>query len=86
MKTVQQQGGKREPKRGTKPIFSPQFDPHRSFTPTTSFEFALPCTFTAARGIFSLGNSSIVKTKSCNKKVVNSYPVSLNGTEFLSLL
>jgi hypothetical protein len=84
MKTVQQQGGKREPKRGTKPIFSPQFDPHMSFTPTTSFEFALPCTFTAH--IFSLGNSSLVKTKPCNKKLVNSYPVSLNGTEFLSLL
>jgi hypothetical protein len=45
------------------------------------------CTFTAGGGhIFSLGDSSLVKTKSCNKKLVNSYPVSLNGTEFLSLL
>jgi hypothetical protein len=70
MKTVQQKGGKRELKRGTKPIFSPQFDPHRSFSPTTSFESALPCTFTAAAAhIFSLGNSSLVKTKSCNKNL-----------------
>jgi hypothetical protein len=85
MKTVQQQGGKRDQ---TPNRFSHlNLIPTGAFTPTTSLEFALPLHLhCCCWSYFFIRWFKSVETKSCNKKLVNSYPVSLNGTEFHSLL